>query len=352
MQGQSVALSFSKSDLSGCALGKRGKIWYTVGMKQKEENPFFYSDDNKRYHTLSYANRHRFGGKVYKAALDGGFSCPNRDGTKGWRGCLFCSGGSRYFTKGRLPIWMQLEQEIERIRRKEPSAQVIAYFQAGTNTYDTVEKLQARFEPVLLHPAVCGLSIATRPDALPEPVLSYLSNLNSRCALTVELGLQTIHDETARQIRRGYDFAAFLSGYQALKERGIRVCVHLICGLPGEDIGQMVESARVLGALRPDGVKLHLLHVIKGTDLALLYQKGAYVPMSRASYVDVVVKQLEQFPEETVIERLTGDGEKGTLLAPLWSRDKRRVLGEIDQTLYLRGTYQGRLFPGKGKERT
>ena len=313
-------------------------------MKQKETNPFYYSDDNKRYHTLAYANRRRFGSKVQKAALDGGFSCPNRDGTCGTGGCVFCSSGSRYFTNGELSILAQLEAEIARIEKKEKNVRVIAYFQTGTNTYAPVSILKARFEPVLRHPKVCGLSIATRADALPPDVLDYLEALSDRCDLTVELGLQTVHDETARRINRGHNFQTFLAGYQALKARGIRVCVHLICGLPGETLAEMRTSARVLGRLCPDGVKIHLLHVIQGTTLAHWYRIGAYIPMTREMYLDAVLCQLEQFPPETVIERLTGDGDKHTLLAPEWSKDKRRVLGEIDKALYERNTYQGRLF--------
>jgi radical SAM protein (TIGR01212 family) len=316
-------------------------------MKQKETNPFFYSDDNKRYHTLAYDHHRRFGRRVYKAALDAGFTCPNRDRTRGASGCLFCKGGSGYFTKGALPVSAQLEAEAARVEAKDPAAGIIAYFQAGSNTYAPVEALRVQFEPALLHPKVCGLSVATRADCLPGPVLDYLADLNRRCSLTVELGLQTTNNETARRIRRGHDFQTFLVGYQALKDRGIRVCVHLICGLPGENETQMVESARVLGALRPDGVKLHLLHVIEETDLAALYRAGAYTPLTKAAYVETVVRQLEQLPPETVVERLTGDGDRKTLLAPLWSRDKRRVLGEIDQVLYRRGTYQGYAFLGK-----
>ena len=329
-------------------LGKEKRVWYTDPMKQRETNPFPYSDDNKRYHTLAYDHRRRFGGKVYKAALDAGFSCPNRDGTCGWDGCLFCKGGSGYFADGGVPLSVQMEREAQRITQKVPGARLIAYFQAGSNTYAPVKVLKQRFEPVLDFPGVCGLSVATRADCLPEPVLDYLETLHHRCALTVELGLQTVHDETARRMGRGHDFQTFSDGYAALKKRGIRVCVHLICGLPGETQAHMVESARVLGAMRPDGVKLHLLHVIAGTGLADRYLAGAYMPMAQADYVETVVRQLEQFPPETVIERLTGDGDKRTLLSPLWSRDKRRVLGEIDRALYLQNTYQGRLFGGIG----
>ncbi len=225
-------------------------------------NPFPYSDDNKRYHTLSYYNKKR-GINARKAALDAGFTCPNIDGSRGRGGCVFCSGGSGYFTAGpALNIRSQLEGELERIRRKDPEATAVAYFQAHTNTYAPLNRLRELFETALGCKGVSGLSIATRPDCLPEEVLEYLGELSERTSLTVELGLQTVHDETAEQINRCYPYSVFEAAFSALKARGIRVCVHLINGLPGEDEEMMVESARRLGILSPDAVKLQLLHVI------------------------------------------------------------------------------------------
>ena len=305
---------------------------------------FPFSNDNKRYHTLAYENACR-GQKQYKAALDVGLSCPNLDGTKGVGGCLYCDGGSGYFTESAaVPITKQLDDELARIRAKTPGAGAVAYFQAHTNTYAPAPVLRELFTAALAHEGVCGLAVATRADCLPPDVLDLLSEFNEKTELTVELGLQTVFDDTAARINRCHAYADFRAGYAALRARNIRVTVHLIDGLPGETAERMVESARTLGWLRPDGVKLHLLHVIRGTALCALYERGDYTPLTREEYIDIVVRQLEVLPPETVIERLTGDGDRRTLVAPLWSRDKRRVLGGIDKALAERDTWQGKLF--------
>ena len=307
-------------------------------------NSFPYANDNKRYHTLSYENA-RHGVKLQKAVLDAGCTCPNFDGTKGTGGCIYCAGGSGYFTgSATVPIKQQLDDELARIRAKDPKAGAIAYFQAHTNTYAPISVLRSLFETALAHEGVRGLAIATRADCLPPEVLDLLAELNEKTALTVELGLQTVSDETARKINRCHNFSHFLEGYAALKERNIRVTVHLINGLPGETAGQMIVSARTLGRLRPDGVKIHLLHVIRGTPLCALYERGEYTPLTCEAYVDTVVRQLEVLPQETVIERLTGDGDRRSLVAPLWSRDKLRVLVSIDKLMAERDTWQGKLF--------
>jgi radical SAM protein (TIGR01212 family) len=307
-------------------------------------NLFQYSDDNKRYHTLSYYNR-QHGIAAYKASIDAGFTCPNIDGSCGTGGCIYCDGGGSYFSAdASVPITRQLDSELSRIRSKHPDARVIAYFQAHTNTYAPVEKLRELFEPAIEHEGVCGISIATRADALPNDVLDYLSLLNSRTNLTVELGLQTIHDSTAVRINRCHSYEDFLAGFQALKNRGIRTCVHLINGLPGEDERMMVESATALGRLKPDAVKIHSLHVIKGTFLEKMHTAGLYLPLTFESYADIVVRQLEVLPPETVIERITGDGDKQKLIAPIWSKDKIRVLGTIDKLMAERCTWQGKHF--------
>ena len=307
-------------------------------------NPFPYSSDNKRYRSLAYENSWQ-GLKVYKAVVDAGLSCPNVDGIKGAGGCLFCDGGSGYFTLSpKVPIDEQLTGELERIRAKVPAAVAIAYFQAHSNTYAPLPKLREMFETALSHKGICGLSVATRADCLSPDTLDYLAELNTRTRLTVELGLQTIFDKTAEIINRCHSFADFCLGYNALKSRGIRVTVHIINGLPEETADMMVETARVLGKMRPDGVKIHLLHVIRGTRLFEIYERGEYMPMELTAYVNTVVRQLELLPPETTIERLTGDGDQRTLAAPLWSCDKIRVLGTIDRLLAERNTWQGRLF--------
>ncbi len=306
-------------------------------------NPFPYSDDNKRYHTLYYHNKHTFGGRVYKAVLNGGFTCPNLDGTKGMGGCKFCDGGSGAFTKP-LPLTEQLKSEMHRIRKKDPDARAIAYFQVHTNTYAPVSRLRELYEEALRFPGIIGLSIGTRPDCLPPEVLDYLAELQKRTYLTVELGVQTVHDRTARHFGRGYDYAEFLAGYHALQERHIRTCLHIINGLPGESAPDMIETARTLGALRPQAVKLQLLHILRGTPYADLWRQGDITPMSQEGYIATVVEQLTYFPPETVIERVTGDGEKAKLLAPLWSMDKIRTLGGIDKLQAELGSFQGKHY--------
>ena len=342
-----------------------------------QSNPFPYSDDNKRYHTLYYHNKHSFGGRVYKAVLDGGFTCPNLDGTKGTGGCAFCDGGSGAFANkmggthaleglglnlsplccdrsrpkahayppippGTLSITEQLTLEMQRIRRKDPDARAIAYFQVHTNTYAPVSRLRALYEEALAFPGIIGLSVGTRPDCLPGDVLDYLSELNARTHLTIELGVQTVHDRTARDFGRGYDYGEFLRGYHALHEHGIRTCLHIINGLPGENASDMLETARVLGELHPQAVKLQLLHILEGTRYAELWRQGNIPELSQEAYINMVVKQLEYFPPETVIERVTGDGEKARLLAPLWSMDKISTLGGIDKRQAELDSWQGK----------
>ena len=301
--------------------------------------------DHKRYHSLYHYNKSRYGARVMKASLDAGCTCPNRDGTRAYGGCTFCHGGSHYFAGGG-DISGQLERETNRIHDKYPDAKIIAYFQAGTNTYGPLDQLEQGWQAALNKNAVCGISIATRCDCLEPPVLEALSRLNRQTDLTVELGLQTVQDETAARIHRGHSFEEFHSGYRALQKQGIRTCVHLINGLPGETAEDMLESARVLGQLRPGGVKIHLLHVTEGTALAEDWRRGAYVPMEKQEYIDVTAAQLRLLPPETVIERLTGDGDRRYLLAPLWSRDKISVLGGIDHRLRMWNAVQGDRFEG------
>lgn len=302
---------------------------------------FIYSDDNKRYHTLSYHNRHTYGGRVCKAAIDAGLTCPNIDGSRGSGGCIYCSGGSGYFTAPSLSVGEQFAAERERILAKYPNARIIAYFQSHTNTYASVERLKALYNEAVAAGAQ-GISVATRADCIDEQRVRLL------CALpvpvTVELGLQTVHDSTADIINRCHSYAEFLRGYQLVRQAGLRVCVHIINGLPCETAEMMTETARQLGQLKPDGVKIHLMHVIEGTRLAQLYRRGGYTPLEKAEYIDIVIRQLELLPPETVIERITGDGDKKTLLAPMWSADKISVLGGIDKRMAQLSTWQGRKF--------
>ncbi len=307
------------------------------------ENPFKYSDDNKRYHTLYYHNKHTFGGRIFKAVLDGGFTCPNKDGACGFGGCSYCiSGGSEFSGKG--SVKEQFEKEKERIFKKWGKVGLIPYFQSGTSTYAPLEKLKALFEEAVSFEGAVGLSVATRADCLDKDKINYLKELSKRTHLTVELGLQTTFDKTAEIINRGHSFEDFLSTYSLLKEKGIRICVHIINGLPFETKEMMIENARVLGRLKPDGMKIHLLHIMQGSRIAEDFKKGVFSEMTFEDYIDVVCRQLELLPAETVIERITGDGSKDKLIAPLWSKNKIAVLGTIDKTLFERNTFQGKLF--------
>ena len=309
---------------------------------------FKYTCDNKRYHTLSYHNKTVFHKKIYKAVIDAGFSCPNKDGSKGFGGCIFCDGGSGYFTApSEISVRAQLEAELKRIRQKNPEAEAIAYFQANTNTYSDVDTLRRIYSPVIDYPGIIGISIGTRADCLPTKILEYLEELSNKTYLTIELGMQTIHEKTLKLINRGYSHDIFLKGYYELKKRNIRTCIHIINGLPCENEDMMLETAIHAGKLEPDALKIQLLHVIAGTPLAQTYYEGKFSEMSKEQYINLTVKQLEYIPQETVIERITGDGDKRKLIAPLWSRDKISVLGGIDKRQAKLGSWQGKKYKKK-----
>ena len=304
---------------------------------------FKYSDDNKRYHTLSYHLKHKFGEKVYKAVIDAGFSCPNIDGTVSSGGCSFCLGGSGAFTHGDfLSVQEQLSLENERIKRKYgEEKKLIAYFQAHTNTHAPTEVLREKFYSALEFKNVCGISVATRPDCLEDEKVSLLAELSKKTYLTVELGLQTVSDISSRLFNRGYGYSVFENSFARLKDAGIRVVVHIIDGLYCEDEDMCVKTAETLGKLRPDGVKISLLHVLRNTAYEKLYRDGWYVPMEKEKYIDLVCRQLTYFPPECVIERVTGDGAAEDLIAPLWSRDKISVIGGIDRRMAELDIFQG-----------
>lgn len=305
---------------------------------------FKYASDNKRYHTLNYYFRKKYGHKLYKAVIDCGFTCPNIDGSKGYGGCIFCDGGSGYFTKGGLDITEQLKAESERIFRKNGTVPIIAYFQANTNTYAPTEKLRDIYYKALDFPDIEGISIGTRADCLSDDIIDLLCEINSLTNLTVELGMQTVHESTIKLINRCCTHDEFVKGYNRLKQNNIRVCLHIINSLPFETSEMMIETARQTARLCPDGLKIQMLHVIKGTKLAEMYKDGRISLMSREEYINTVVKQLELIPPETVIERITGDGDKNKLIAPEWSKNKIAVLGGIDKELAVQDTYQGRLY--------
>ena len=277
--------------------------------------------------------------------IDAGFTCPNIDGRCGVGGCTYCSGrGSGDFAE--LPT-LGVTEQYERVRQKLSSKwsveRCIPYFQAHTNTDAPVERLRERYEEALALPHVVGLNIATRADCLGEGVPEYLAEVAEQTVLTVELGLQTVHDKTAEQINRGHTYAEFVAGYERLRAASskISICVHLIFGLPDEDRDMMMETVERVAALRPDQVKIHLLHILRGTPLAAEYLEGRYLPLEKEDYVALVADALERLPAETVIARLTGDGMGEELLAPEWSRKKVSVINDIDKLLYQRGSYQG-----------
>ena len=305
---------------------------------------FKYANDNKRYHTLNYYTLRKFGRRVFKASVNAGFSCPNIDGRVSFGGCTYCTSGASEFT---LPSYVsvkeQIEKEKERIFAKWGEVGIIAYFQANTNTYAPTQKLDKLFNEALSS-NVNGISIATRADCLEEDKINLLDRLNKKTYLTVELGLQTIFDKTATLINRGHDYKTFLDGYRRLKDKGIRVCVHIINGLPGETKEMMVKTAEELGKLKPDGVKIHLLHIMKNTKMAQDYENGLVIPMTMEDYIETVCRQLCYLPEETVIERITGDGSKENLIAPKWSLNKIAVLGGIDKFMNDNNLLQGMNF--------
>ncbi len=295
------------------------------------------------YYDLNSYLKETFGRKVYKIALSTPFTCPNRDGTKGVGGCIFCSGaGSGNFAaSAALPIKEQLEQAKARVCHKvgEESA-YIAYFQSFTSTYGDIEVQRELFSGAISDPEVVALSVATRPDCLPDPVLDLLAELNRVKPVWVELGLQTAKEDTVKQIRRGYDNEEYCSAVKALKERGIAVIVHLILGLPGESHEDEIASLRFALSAGIDGVKFHLLHVLKGTDLA----KMDYTALEMEEYIDRVTDLLRYLPPHIVVHRLTGDGDKRELIAPLWSGDKKRVLNAIAAKIRRDNICQGERF--------
>lgn len=287
------------------------------------------------YYSLNRYLQDTFGEKVYKIALDGGFTCPNRDGTLDTRGCIFCSGaGSGEFAGKRVnSITNQIEKGKEQLQNKIKDGRYIAYFQAFTNTYAPVERLREQYEEAVSHPDIVVLSIATRPDCLPEEVLSLIEEMNRIKPVWVELGLQTIHEKTADYIRRGYPLSVYDEAVKKLKDIGVQVITHVILGLPGESSQEMMETVSYVGKSGADGIKLQLLHVIKGTDLEKDYERGKFRVMEMEEYVHLVADCLALLPENMVIHRMTGDGDKRTLAAPLWSMDKKRVLNALNKAI-------------------
>lgn len=306
--------------------------------------------NDKPYHTLDYEMKKIYGEKIYKIALDAGMTCPNRDGSCGVRGCIFCSaGGSGDFAAKKMTdedaVAAQLEKGIQYFHNKQIGKRFIAYFQAYTNTYAPVPRLEALYREALEVPSVAGISIATRPDCLGSDVLALLDRLNREYAdkfIWLELGLQTMHEHTALLIRRGYPLPVFEQAVKRLQSISIPVITHVIIGLPGETKPMMLDTCRYLGSLGISGIKLQLLHILKNTDLVELYEKKNFEILDMMAYIDIIISCLEILPADMVIHRVTGDGPKELLIAPLWSLDKRRVLNTLHQEMKRRGTWQSK----------
>ena len=300
--------------------------------------------NGKPYHSLDYMLKQRFGEKVYKVTLNGRMSCPNRDGTIGHGGCIFCSaGGSGDFAAdAALSITEQIDSQIALLSAKRPIHKYIAYFQAYTNTYAPVDYLERIFSEALSHPGIVALSIGTRPDCLGQDVIALLSRLNRIKPVWVELGLQTIHEDTARYIRRGYPLSCFEDAFERLQGEGLETIVHTILGLPGESREDILKTMDYLSRKQIQGIKLQLLHVLQGTDLAADYLAGKFRVLDREEYLDLVADCLEHLDPSIVIHRVTGDGPKDLLIAPLWASRKREVLNLLHHRLKERHSYQGK----------
>jgi hypothetical protein len=299
---------------------------------------------NKRYRTLNYELRKTFGEKVMKLSLDGGFTCPNRDGTVGTEGCIFCSEeGSGEFTEdSEFSITEQMIRQKKILSSKWDTNYVIPYFQSFTSTYDTSEKLKEKYEEALNFKGAVGLAIATRPDCLENDKIELLSNLNKKTYLWIELGLQTIHKKSANFIRRGYPLEIFEETLDKLNKNKIKTVVHLIIGLPGETREDILNTVKYISGKNIWGVKFHLMHVLKNTDLEKYYQKTNFHLLEKEEYINIICDALELIPEEMVVHRVTGDGRKSDLIGPKWSLDKLRVLSGIDMEMKRRNSYQGK----------
>ena len=301
---------------------------------------FKYSLDNKRYHTLNYYFKKKYGCKVFKVSLNAGFTCPNIDGTKGLGGCTYCLNGSGEKIKTD-DLVKQFNDVKDVMLKKWPNAKYIGYFQANTNTYANVDVLKEKYEPILKQKDVVGLSIGTRCDAISEECLDYLSDLNSRTFLTIELGLQTIHESTSILINRCHTLECFTDMVKKLRDRNINVVVHIINGLPYETHDMMIETVKFLSNQDIQGIKIHALSILKGTRLEELYNKTHFHVMDRSEYINTVCDQLEYLREDIVVHRLTGDPMVSDLIEPKWLIKKTTILNDIDKEMVRRNSYQG-----------
>lgn len=315
-------------------------------MNADTASPLFWGD--KRYYTWNHQLKNHFGEKIIKVPLDGGFDCPNRDGSVASGGCTFCSQrGSGDFAGDRgEDIIDQFHTVKNRMNRKWKKGKYIGYFQAFSNTYAPVEELKVMFESILRQEDVVGLSIATRPDCLPDDVVEYLADLNQRTHLWVELGLQTVHERTALLINRAHDYECYKEGVEKLRKHNINVCAHVINGLPLETPEMMLETVEEVSRLDIQGIKIHLLHLLKKTPMVKQYEKGLVELMSQEDYIQLTADQIERLPASITIHRLTGDGPAELMIGPMWSMNKWSVLNGIDDELKRRGSWQGKFAAG------
>lgn len=312
-------------------------------------NEFKYSNTNKRYHTLDYYYKNRFSQKVFKVSLNAGFSCPNIDGTKGYGGCIYCSkiGSGEFAGNKEDDIIKQFNEIKNMMLKKWPNAKYIGYFQARTNTYAPVEKLKSLYEKILDQENVIGLNIATRPDAISKECLDYLNELNKKTYLTIELGLQTTKEITSKLINRCHSLKCFEDMVKELRKRNIDVVVHIINGLPYETKNDMLNTVKYLNNLDIQGIKIHMLSILKDTPLEKLYKKEKFHILTKEEYIDIVIDQLELLRPEIVIHRITGDPKIDDLIEPFWLTKKFCVLNDIDKEMVKRNTYQGKLIANK-----
>lgn len=310
------------------------------------------TNTNKRYHTLDYYYKKKYNSKVFKVTLDLGLSCPNIDGTKGYGGCIYCKNGSKSVLNKNKPLKKQFNEVKEVLHKKWKNAKYIAYFQNNTNTYGDLDYLKKSFEEVLTYKDVIGINIATRADAITNECFKYLKKLNKKTDLTIELGLQTIHSTTSKLINRGHTLEEFEEMYKKLKKENIKVVVHIINGLPFETKEMMIETAKYLNKLKIDGIKIHMLHILKGTKIAQMYKEKPFHILTKEEYIDIVCDQLEVLNENIVINRITGDPIKEDLIEPIWLTKKFTILNDIDKELKKRKTYQGYNLSILNKART
>lgn len=309
-----------------------------------KSNPFPYSNDNKRYKTYNYFAHETYGSKTYKIGIDAGFTCPNRDGTSAYGGCVFCSArGSGDMIPNTDDIEKQIQKGHEIMSKKWPDAQKIAYFQAYTNTHATLEELKKLYDPFFNDDRFIGIDIATRSDCLDDEKIAYFEEMSKKKDLTIEIGLQSIHKSTGKWMNRGHDLDSVTEVLQKLKKAKIRTCIHIINGFPVEDKAMMMETIDYVAKMNPEMIKIHMLHLLRGTKLGNQYIKEPFPLLTKDEYIDIVVDQIERLPQEMTIARLTGDGLSEDLLAPEWTKKKTIVLNDIDKLMVKRNTWQGKL---------